>query len=156
MQSSSIPSAVVLRFAIYNEPDGGEAYWQETQNVRPDAQGRYTVLLGETTMGGLPPDPFTSPGALWLGVQPSGQPEQPRVLLLALPSAWKASPIGSSAPISKTATPMNASERLLALILSIMFLAGMGVVCLEVLKGRKTPTEQYGEPPFVTRLSLVP
>ncbi len=37
---------VALHFMMYNEPYGGAAYWRETQNVRPDAEGGYTVLLG--------------------------------------------------------------------------------------------------------------
>jgi len=83
---------------MYNEPYGGAAYWQGTQNVRPDAEGGYTVLLGETTLGGLPADIVAPGGMLWLGVQVSGQPEQPRMLLVELPSTLKSDSIGSRPP----------------------------------------------------------
>ncbi|MGO9270576.1 MAG: hypothetical protein ACLQOO_10040 [Terriglobia bacterium] len=51
------------------------------------------MLLGTTQPEGLPLDLFTSGKALWLGVQPQlpGAVEQPRVLLVAVPYALKAS-----------------------------------------------------------------
>ena len=147
--------AVSVRFTIYKEPDGGdEAYWQETQDVHPDVQGRYTVLLGDTTLGGLPADIFTSSGRHWLGVRPSGQPEQPRILLVELPSAWKADAIDSSAPIpQKTILPSAPRERYIALGLLIMFLAGAAMACAEVVKWWKRRTELYGEGPLTNLFS---
>ena len=67
--------------------------WSESQKVQLDEQGRYVVLLGATSPDGLPLDFFTSGKALWLGVQPqlSGAGELPRVLLVAVPYALKAS-----------------------------------------------------------------
>jgi hypothetical protein len=62
----------------------------ETQNVTPDKDGRYAVMLGASTSAGLPTDLFASGEARWLGVQAQGQPEQPRVLLLSVPYALKA------------------------------------------------------------------
>jgi len=47
-------------------------------------------MLGAMSNGGVPVDPFASNEALWLGVQPAGQPEQPRVMLLSAPYALKA------------------------------------------------------------------
>jgi hypothetical protein len=152
--------AVSVRFTMYQAPDGGdEAYWQETQDVHPDAQGRYTVLLGETTLGGLPADIFTSYGRHWLGVRPSGQPEQPRILLVELPSAWKADAIDSSAPapIRKSAIlPVAPGERYVALGLLIMFLVGTAMACAEVVKWWKARTELYGERPLANLFSSVP
>ena len=51
------------------------------------------MLLGAGSTAGLPLDLFASGNALWLGVQPelSGASEQPRVLLVAVPYALKAS-----------------------------------------------------------------
>jgi hypothetical protein len=43
-----------------------------------------------TLPAGLPKELFTSAEARWLGVQPEGQSEQPRVLLLSVPYALKA------------------------------------------------------------------
>ncbi len=48
------------------------------------------MLLGTTTADGLPAELFTSEQARWVGVQISGQSEQPRVLLVSAPYALKA------------------------------------------------------------------
>ncbi len=79
----------VVTFAIYAEENGGAPLWQETQTVAVDADRRYTVQLGATTSG-LPADLFPSDQPRWLGVQPQGGLEQPRVLLVSVPYAIKA------------------------------------------------------------------
>jgi hypothetical protein len=62
----------------------------ETQNVEADKNGRYSVILGSASAHGLPADVFVGGEARWLGVQASGQAEQPRSLLLSVPYAVKA------------------------------------------------------------------
>jgi hypothetical protein len=79
-----------VTLALYKEEQGGAPLWLETQNVHLDSSGRYSVMLGATRTDGLPTDLFTSGEARWLGVQPEGQAEQPRVLLLSVPYALKA------------------------------------------------------------------
>jgi hypothetical protein len=79
-----------ITFALYKEQSGGAPLWLETQNVQADSSGRYTVLLGSSKADGLPMDLFTSGDARWIGVHPSGQAEQPRVLLVSTPYALKA------------------------------------------------------------------
>ena len=86
----SSSSAVGVTFAIYKQQDGGAPVWMETQNVTPDANGQYSVMLGSTTATGLPSDLFSQEEQRWLGVQVQGQPEQPRVLLVSVPYAFKA------------------------------------------------------------------
>jgi trimeric autotransporter adhesin len=81
---------VGVTFLLYRKPQGGAPLWMETQNVRPDKSGYYSVMLGSTAAQGLPADLFVSGEARWLGVQISGQPEQPRVLLTSVPYAMKA------------------------------------------------------------------
>jgi len=81
---------VGVTFAIYNRQDGGTAVWQEMQNVTPEANGEYSVLLGSTTATGLPDDLFSQQEQRWLGVQVQGQEEQARVLLVSVPYAFKA------------------------------------------------------------------
>ncbi len=83
-------AATGVTFAIYKEQDGGAPVWTETQNVTPDAHGQYSVLLGSTTDTGLPSDLFSQEEQRWLGVQVQEQPEQPRVLLVSVPYAFKA------------------------------------------------------------------
>jgi hypothetical protein len=147
---------VALHFVMYSQPYGGSAYWQETQNVRPDAEGGYTVLLGETTMGGLPADIVAPGGINWLGVQVSGQPEQPRMLLVEMPSAFKPEPMSATSSVRESATQNRATERHITLLLSIMFLIGMLMMCVEVVKWWKRRMAQYGPPPLANLISYIP
>lgn len=89
-QGKSTPGIAGITFAIYKDQEGGAPLWLETQNVRPDNQGRYTVQLGETSAHGLPIALFGSGEARWLGVRVNGGEEQPRVMLLSVPYALKA------------------------------------------------------------------
>ena len=79
-----------ITFSLYAESSGGAPLWSETQNVRPDPAGRYTVLLGASKSEGLPVGLFTSEQAHWVGVSIEGQPEEPRILLVSAPYALKA------------------------------------------------------------------
>jgi trimeric autotransporter adhesin len=81
---------VGVTFLLYKESQGGAPLWMETQNVTTDRTGHYTLMLGSSKSTGLPADVFVSGEARWLGVQPEGQAEQPRVLLLSVPYALKA------------------------------------------------------------------
>jgi hypothetical protein len=62
----------------------------ETQNVQADKNGHYSVMLGSTTDHGMSADAFAAWQARWLGVQPTGQSEQPRVQLGSVLYALKA------------------------------------------------------------------
>ncbi len=90
---NQLSTVVGVTFSLYELQEGGNPLWSESHKVQVDEQGRYTVLLGATQPDGLPLDLFTSGKALWLGVQPQlpGAGEQPRVLLVAVPYALKAS-----------------------------------------------------------------
>ncbi len=85
-----LTGTVGVTFYLYQEQQGGSPLWLETQNVPADKNGHYTVALGSTRSAGVPANLFFSGEARWLGVQPQGQPEQPRVLLLSVPYALKA------------------------------------------------------------------
>jgi hypothetical protein len=85
-----LTGAVGVTFYLYQESQGGAPLWMETQNVRADKAGHYTAALGSTSSQGLPANVFASGEARWLGVQPQGQEEQPRVLLVSVPYALKA------------------------------------------------------------------
>jgi hypothetical protein len=85
-----LSGVVGITFALYEEQTNGAALWLETQNVTADSNGRYTALLGSTKPDALPAELFTSEQARWVGVQVSGQAEQPRVLLVSAPYAFKA------------------------------------------------------------------
>jgi|HubBroStandDraft_6_1064221.scaffolds.fasta_scaffold05550_5 hypothetical protein len=81
---------VGVTFALYSEQEGGSPLWMETQNILPDKNGHYAVMLGSTTSAGIPADLFVAGEARWLGAQVAGQPEKARVLLVAVPYALKA------------------------------------------------------------------
>lgn len=81
---------VGVTFLLYEDEQGGAPLWLETQNVRPDENGHYSVMLGSTMPEGLPTDLFAQGEARWLGVQAEGQAEHPRVLLFSVPYALKA------------------------------------------------------------------
>jgi len=84
--------AVAMTFSLYELQTGGTPLWSETQTLTLDDQGHYSVLLGASSVQGLPLDLFTSGAAKWLGVQPqvAGIGEEPRVLLVGVPYALKA------------------------------------------------------------------
>ena len=113
VDGASLSGTVGVTFAIYKEQQGGAALWLETQNVQPDSSGQYSVMLGATKAEGLPTYLFASGEARWLGVQISGQAEQPRVLLLSVPYAMKAADAdtvgGLPASAFLLATPLPAS-----------------------------------------------
>jgi len=85
-----ITGPVGVTFALFTEQSGGAALWMETQNVQPDSNGNYNVLLGSASVNGVPQELFALGEARWLGIQLERQPEQPRVLLVSVPYALKA------------------------------------------------------------------
>src|SRR5208337_3106755 len=88
---NSLSGVVSITFSLYNNQQGGEPLWTETQNnVQLDPTGHYSVQLGITKPNGVPTTLFTTGEARWLGVRIAEQAEQPRVLLLSVPYALKA------------------------------------------------------------------
>jgi hypothetical protein len=84
-----LTGVVGVTFSLYEEQQGGAPIWMETQNVPAGAHGAYTVLLGSTRNDGIPAEIFGA-GQRWLGVQPQGEPESPRVLMTSVPYSLKA------------------------------------------------------------------
>ena len=85
-----LTGSVGVTFSLYKEQEGGSPLWIETQTAQPDRNGQYSVMLGSRTGHGLPTDVFASGEARWLSVQVQGEPEQTRVMLMAVPYALKA------------------------------------------------------------------
>ena len=75
-------------FSIYRGQDDGTPLWSEIQNVHPDKDGNYTVLLGSTRSDGMPPYLFNSTGSRWLEVEIDLVKEE-RILLGSVPYALK-------------------------------------------------------------------
>jgi hypothetical protein len=88
---------IEIRFALYPDQAGGLALWSETQQVKVDAAGRYSVLLGATTPEGLAPGLFQDGQPRWIEARPlagagdetGGATAQTRTLLAAVPYAFK-------------------------------------------------------------------
>jgi len=49
-----VTGPVGVTFALHAEQTGGASLWLETQNVRPDENGYYSVLPGSETSTGVP------------------------------------------------------------------------------------------------------
>jgi hypothetical protein len=92
---------VNISFALFQDPAGGLALWNETQPVKVGTDGRYTVLLGATSAEGLPQSLFQAGEARWIEARPVADPNPDtateatdaappaRSLLTAVPYAFK-------------------------------------------------------------------
>ena len=83
-------TGVAVIFSIYGSGDPTNPLWQETQNVQPDQDGRYTAFLGAAGSGGLPSIVLAATEPQWLGVRVNGENNEQRTLLA------KASFVGKS------------------------------------------------------------
>jgi len=77
-------------FRIYSAQQGGEPVWSETQRIAIGADGKYSILLGAGTDGGIPAQVFAAGDARWLGVSIERAPEQQRTPLVSVAYAMKA------------------------------------------------------------------
>ena len=102
-----LTGTVGVTFLLYKEQSGGAPLWMETQNVQADKNGRYSVMLGSTTSHGIPADAFAAGEARWIGVQPSGQAEQPRVELGSVPYALKAADAQTLGGLARVGVPVG-------------------------------------------------
>ena len=89
-QGKPLAGTIGATFAIYKDQYEGAPLWLETQNLKTDARGNYSVQLGATKTEGLPLELFSAGESRWLGVRLNGGEEQARVLLLSVPYALKA------------------------------------------------------------------
>jgi hypothetical protein len=77
-------------FRIYASRQGGDAIWTETQRISVGADGKYNVLLGAASEGGLPQAVFAAGQGQWLGVSIERAEEMARTKLAAVAYAMKA------------------------------------------------------------------
>lgn len=85
--SSGVQTAT---FSLYGQQSGGSPLWSEAQSILPDKDGNFTVLLGSTSLVGIPASIFASGLPRWIGVNPNDGVERPRVTLSSVPYALKA------------------------------------------------------------------
>src|SRR4029077_10535463 len=88
-QDRPMAGPVGVTFALHAQQTGGAALWLETQNVKPDASGAYTVLLGANSANGVPAELFASAEARWREREVERQSEDRRVLLVSVPYPLK-------------------------------------------------------------------
>jgi hypothetical protein len=88
-EGKPLTDPVSITFLIYKDPQGGEALWDETETVIPDAAGKFSVQLGSSLASGLPADLFINGEARWLELHIAGQPQKARTLLASVPYAFK-------------------------------------------------------------------
>jgi len=98
-QPSSTGVAVV--FSIYGSGDQENPLWQETQNIRPGQDGRYTAFLGASRSGGLPAFVLDATEQRWLSVRVSGEDNEQKALLVRVFYDGKALP-GSAPTAAKS------------------------------------------------------
>ena len=81
-----------VALAVYANATGGTPLWEETQAVRVDAQGRYTLLIGAMSAEGLSPDVLAGTEPRWLEARfaRAGGTGPARVLLTSVPYALRA------------------------------------------------------------------
>jgi hypothetical protein len=83
--------AVVLVLSLYENRDDPSPRWVEQHPVTLDDAGRYDVQFGSTQAEGIPAELFSGPSVVrWVGVSVDGEPEQPRMMLVSVPYAAKA------------------------------------------------------------------
>ena len=102
--------SVVLVASVYSGADDATPLWVEQQTVTLDAAGRYALVVGATLPDGVPKDVFLSGTGRWIGVAVLGEPEQPRIQLVAVPYALKAAAADTLA--GKSATDFVLAENL--------------------------------------------
>src|ERR1700680_4855946 len=91
-----------VTFALYAQQTGSAALWMETQNVKPDAEGHYTVLLGAGSANSVLTELFNTGEARWLGVQVETQREHPDP---ERPALVARSPVRCRRAIARTTAP---------------------------------------------------
>jgi hypothetical protein len=82
-----------ITLRLYAQEASDTVLWEETQHVMPDADGRYSVLLGSTRPDGLPLEVFQSSEPRWVGttIEGIGEKEGPRLRFVSVPYALRAS-----------------------------------------------------------------
>lgn len=111
LNDNPLSGVVGITFSLYANQTGGAPLWFETQNVRADANGHYSVLLGSTEPEGLPAEIFTSEQARWIGVRIEPQAEQPRSLLVSAPYALKAGDAETLGGLPASAFALSAAAK---------------------------------------------
>jgi len=85
-----------MAFRLYAAPTGGEALFQELSLGVPAKGGHFTYQLGFDSKNPLDETLFTQGQAKWMGLQIATEPELPRVELMPVPYASRATLAGQA------------------------------------------------------------
>ena len=96
-----------ILFSIYNDQSAsGSALWRETNSVKPDSDGIFSVFLGKNTP--IPDSLFSQNPELFLGITVGNGPElSPRQQLATVPFASNAETLQGLEPITNTTKVSN-------------------------------------------------
>src|SRR5580698_8087009 len=110
---NALSGSVQITFSLYENANGGEPLWTETQNVFLSNSGYYSVYIGITKPNGVPMNLFTTGQAHWVAAKIAGQPGKPRVFLVSAPYAMKAgdaATVGGLPPSAFVLAPATAAS----------------------------------------------
>jgi hypothetical protein len=83
-----VTTPVTVVFAIWDDPSAGDSLWSEQQNITPDADGLFSVLLGSVSP--IPDSAFAG-AETYLSIKIGADPElSPRQRLASVPYAYRA------------------------------------------------------------------
>jgi hypothetical protein len=84
-----VTTPVTVLFAIWDDPSAGDSLWSEQQNITPDADGLFSVLLGSVSP--IPDSAFAG-AETYLSIKIGADPElSPRQRLASVPYTYSAS-----------------------------------------------------------------
>jgi hypothetical protein len=94
-QQNPVTTATGVVFTIWDTPSGGASLWSEERSITPDAQGQFSIKLGEVTP--ITDAVFASPGT-YLGIRISSETSEmtPRTRLVTVPYAFRTSTVDSA------------------------------------------------------------
>ena len=136
LQRQPSSTAVAIVFSIYGSGDSKNPLWQETQNIRPEQDGRYTAFLGALPSGGLPSFLLDATEPRWLGVRVGAENNEQRTLLDKTFYEGKA-PTGS---VPTAAKAIGSSNSLLAQTKSTAQQAGLSGLAIGTAFPSSLPT----------------
>ncbi|MDO8583143.1 MAG: site-specific integrase [bacterium] len=95
-----------ILFSIYSDSSSGPALWQETDSVKPDSDGAFSILLGKNNQ--IPDSLFTQNPKLFLGISVGNSPElTPRQQLITSSLANSSQTLQGLEPITNTTRVSN-------------------------------------------------
>ena len=84
--NTPVDDTISMVFALYRQPDGGEALWQSSEMMVPVHNGVFNVVLGENEDI---PDTVFNGGEVWLEIRINGAPLTPRQKVVSVGYSYR-------------------------------------------------------------------